>query len=445
MNNTLDFEDTCKTDGNTKQMGIPQQRKLQQGASAWRNTLLAALIGVLAICALLLMGCSGSGETSEDNTMGDTDEVFAVNDVGTSEEADESSATADYARQILDSMTTEEKAAQLFMITPEQLTGIGVATQAGDTTKEALEAYPVGGLMYLDQNLIDADQTKEMLANTQSFAKYGLFLGVDEEGGPLVARVANNDGFSVEQLPAMAEIGESGDLELAYDAGTTIGNYLSDLGFNLDFAPVADVLTNPNNDVIGTRSFGSDAEVDAEMVSAEVKGLQEKGVVAVLKHFPGHGGTEGDSHETAVENTSTLDQLESTDFVPFEAGIEAGASCVMVGHISLPEVTGNDTPATLSSDIVTGLLRDEMGFDGVVITDAMNMGAITNYYSSAEAAVMAINAGCDVILTPSSFEEAYQGILDALEDGSLTEERLNESVYRILTCKIENNIISTQD
>ncbi len=402
---------------------------VKQG-TATRTILLIVLVGVAMAAALLITGCSASGDANND---------------ATDEEASTDEEEVDYAQEILDSMTTEEKVAQLFIVSPEQLTDTDEVTQAGDTTKEALENYPVGGLLYNTPNLVDPDQTKEMLENTQSFSKYGLFMSVDEEGGSLVARIANNDGFSVDQVPDMATIGDDNDATEAYEAGSTIGTYLSDLGFNLDFAPVADVLTNPDNEIIGARSFGSDPEVDANMVAQVVKGLQDAGVLATLKHFPGHGETTGDSHSDAVVNKRTLDQLESTEFVPFEAGIDAGAACVMVGHISLPKASDDNLPATLSSEVVTDWLRGKLGFDGVVVTDSMGMGAITNYYKSDEAAVMAIDAGCDIILTPEDFETAYQGVLDAVKDGSLSEERLDESVYRILTCKLEHTIISTDD
>lgn len=338
---------------------------------------------------------------------------------------------------IISGMTLEEKVCQLFMVTPEQLTHVSTVVQAGESTKASLEKYPVGGLVYFKQNILDEEQIKTMIANSRSYSKYPLFIGVDEEGGSLVARIANNEGFSVEKVPDMQTIGASEDYEAAYQAGRTIGSYLSELGFDMDFAPVADVLTNPNNTVIGKRSFGPDAKVDAQMAAQVVKGLKEYNIKAVLKHFPGHGGTDGDSHEAAVANERTLEQLEETEFLPFVSGIQAGAKFVMVGHISLPEVTGDSIPATLSPAIIGGLLRERLGFDGIVITDSMSMGAITNYYTPAEAAVKVIQAGGDMILMPADFEQAYEGVLDAVRDGTLSEERINESVYRILDCKIE--------
>ena len=196
------------------------------------------------------------------------------------------------------------------------------------------------------------------------------------------------------------------------------------------------VLTNPENTAIGERSFGPDADVDAQMTARAVKGLQEKGISSVLKHFPGHGGTTGDSHESAVENNSTKEQLQNTDFKPFVSGIQAGADCVMAGHIALPAVTGDQTPATLSPAIITGILRGSLGFDRIVVTDSMQMGAITNYYSSGDAAIKAVEAGVDIILMPQDFEQAYESLLSAVQTGRISEARIDESVTRILRCKL---------
>lgn len=338
-------------------------------------------------------------------------------------------------RDMMSSMTLEDKVSQLFIVRPEQLTGVDVAIQAGETTRACLEKRPVGGIIYFKQNIIDEQQLRTMIENTKSYSRYPIFIAVDEEGGTLVSRIANHEAFSVEDVPDMQAVGASGDYDEAYRIGQTIGGYLHELGFNLDFAPVADVLTDPNNTAIGVRSFGPDPAVDAEMTACVVRGLKEQGVNAVLKHFPGHGGTVGDSHWEAVTNERTLEQLEETEFVPFTAGIAAGADCVMAGHIILPQAAGDGLPATLSPVIITDILRGKLGFDGVVITDSMQMEAITKYYPPEEAAVRAIQAGVDMILEPEDFDRAYTGILNAVQNGAISEERLDESVYRILLCK----------
>ena len=341
--------------------------------------------------------------------------------------------------RVLDSMTLEEKVNQLFMITPEALTGVGTVIQAGDGTREALAEHPVGGLIYFAQNLKDPDQTRTMLENTQEYASarsgFPIFLSVDEEGGQ-VARVGSNPAFGVPEIGNMSEVGAGGDTQEAYETGSTIGAYLKDLGFNMDAAPDADVLTNPANEVVKYRSFGSDPDLVSRMAAAELKGLNDQGIIGMYKHFPGHGGTTADSHEGYVYVEENLEELKSGALVPFQDGADNGLRVIMVSHIACPEVTGDNTPATLSRQLVTDLLREDMGFDGLVITDALNMGAITEQYSSGEAAVAALNAGVDMLLMPADFQAAYDGVMAALENGELTEERIDESVRRILEIKL---------
>ena len=346
----------------------------------------------------------------------------------------------DYLDQIADTciaeMSLENKVAGLFMITPEALTGVDTVIQAGDTTKEKLSEYPVGGLAYFDRNIESADQLKEMLDTVNNTMIYPIFLAVDEEGGS-VSRVAG--AGLAEDVGDMSEIGKTCDPEKAKEVGTTIGSYLSELGFNVDFAPVADV-ASVDDSTIGTRSFGSDPNVVASMVSAEVQGLQDSGVSACLKHFPGIGDTTTDTHEEKTVSEKTMEDMQQTDLPAFQSGIEAGVDFVMVSHMSLPNVIGDDTPCSLSGTIITDLLRNQLGYDGIVITDALNMGAITETYSSAEAAVKAIEAGADMLLMPENFEEAYQGVLEAVQDGTISEDRINESLKRIYRVKYRDRI-----
>ena len=343
------------------------------------------------------------------------------------------------AEEFLKQMTLEEKVLQLFMVTPEALTGVDEVYAAGEKTKESIEASPVGGIVYFRQNLRSPEQTTDMLTRTSKYFRdrIGLepFLGVDEEGGQ-VARISGREEFGIAAFPDMSAIGAEGDPKKAYEVGDQIGGYLAELGFNLDFAPVADVLTNPENTVVAKRSFGSDGAVTAAFVNEVLKGLKAHGIHGVLKHFPGHGGTLADSHEGYVETERTLEELMAEDFVPFKEGIEAGAEFVMAGHIAAPKVTGDNTPASFSHELITEVLRGRLGFDGIVITDALNMGAVTASYGSAEAAVRALEAGNDMLLMPENFQEAYQGVLAAVADGRLTEARIDESAERILRVKL---------
>ncbi len=351
------------------------------------------------------------------------------------------SDTSDLTAQIqsyLASMTQEEKIWQLFITTPESLTGVNLATQAGDTTRAALAEKPVGGICYFAANLVDREQTISMLSNTQSYAKTPLFLCVDEEGGR-VSRVGSNEAMGVTHFEAAADYGARADMAEVYQVGSALAQALSALGFNVDFAPVADVVTNPNNTEIGDRSYSDDPQVAAAMVSAMVEGLQRGGMVSCLKHFPGHGSTENDTHEGKSVSNRTVEELRSCEWIPFQAGIDKGAAMVMVSHLTNANLS--DLPSDLSAQVMT-YLREELGFQGLIVTDSHQMGAITDYYESGEAAVLALQAGADMVLMPQDLQAAFDGVQAALEDGTLTQARIDESVMRILAVKFSFGIIS---
>lgn len=333
-------------------------------------------------------------------------------------------------------MPLEAKVAGLFIVTPEAITGVSTAVQAGDGTREALAQYPVGGLIYFKKNIQSADQITAMLDNTELYMRYPLFLAVDEEGGSVARLAEAGVGTKVDNAKA---IGESGDTNNAYQAGLTIGGDLSRIGFNLDFAPVAD-LANVEGSAIGTRSYGADAAAVSGFVGAAVQGLSEQGITACLKHFPGIGGSTQDTHTGLASTSRTAEQFRAEEFTVFQAGIDAGADMVMIGHISAPELTGSNEPCTFSEAVVTDILRNEMGFEGVIITDAMNMKAVSDYYDSADAAIQALRAGCDMILMPEDFEMAYNGVLQAVNDGIISEERINDSLRRIYRIKYADRI-----
>ena len=335
-------------------------------------------------------------------------------------------------------MTLEQKAAQLFVVTPEAITGVDTATLATDATRAALEAYPVGGIVYFQKNLVNEQQTRDMLANTQTYAREvtGLpaFLCVDEEGGT-VSRIGGNPGFAVTNVGDMCDVGALGDTDYARNIAANIGSYLRDLGFNVDFAPDADIANNPASDTMALRSFGSSAAAVSPMVKAQVEGFLSSDMLCAAKHFPGIGGAEGDSHDTSIYSSKTVDEMAQEELLPFQAAMEADVPFIMVGHLSTPQATGNDLPASVSSAIVTDLLRDRLGYDGIVITDSMGMGAVNERYEAGEAAVLAIEAGVDIVLTPADFPTAYQSVLDAVASGRISEDRINESVMRIVEAK----------
>ena len=334
-------------------------------------------------------------------------------------------------------MPLEDKVAGLFVVTPEALTGVGTVTQAGEGTQNALTEYAVGGLIYSSKNMIDKEQLTEMLKNTTPKSKYPIFLAVDEEGGE-ISRVANSD-IEVTQVGDMATIGANGDPSVAYETGVTIGSYLSELGFNLNFAPVADIAV-ADSAVLGNRSFGEDAGVVTDMAVNVIEGMEGTGISACMKHFPGIGSTTEDTHDGKVEITKTLDEMRASEFIPFQSGIEVGVDSIMVSHAVAVNIDAQGLPSSLSESVITNVLRGELGYDGIVITDALDMGAITEYYTSEEAAVMAIEAGADMLLMPEDFEAAYNAVLTAVQNGTISEERINESLRRIYRVKYADKL-----
>ena len=345
------------------------------------------------------------------------------------------------AEQILGTMTLEEKLWQLFFVAPEALTGEEAVTESSDALQQALAEKPVGGVILFARNLISREQTVSLLADVKSASRLAPFLGVDEEGGT-VSRVGANSAMGVTQLQDMSAYGASGDASALYGDLYNLAQSLNTLGFNVDFAPVADVTTGSDKNPMKLRSFSSDPEHCASMVSVSVGALQDGGVAACLKHFPGYGTATADDHNGSVSLDRTLEQLQQTEFVPFSAGIDKGAYFVMVSHLSVPAVTGDDTPADLSEKLVTELLRNTLHFQNIVITDAQNMGSIAQNYTSAEAAVAALRAGGDMVLMPQDLQEAYDGVTKAIADGVLTEDRIDRSVLRILNVKIQLGLLS---
>ncbi len=333
-------------------------------------------------------------------------------------------------------MPLEDKVAGLFIVTPESITGVSTAIQAGDGTRDALAKYAVGGIVYFSKNMQSKEQLQQMIDNTKLYTKYPLFIAVDEEGGS-VSRVADA-GFATKVDSAQA-IGQTGDANNAYQAGSTVGAYLSELGFNLDFAPVADI-NSVDNSALGSRSYGTDAAAVAPYVTSMMQGLKDQNVTSCLKHFPGMGSSTEDTHDGMAVTGRSSEDFRTNEFTVFQAGIDAGADMIMVGHLSAPALTGDNTPCSLSSAVVTDTLRNEMNFKGVIISDAMNMSAITEYYTSDKAAVMALRAGCDMILMPENFEEAYNGVLQAVQDGTISEERINDSLRRIYRIKYADKV-----
>ncbi|OUP08909.1 glycoside hydrolase family 3 protein [Collinsella sp. An2] len=428
--------------------------KLSSTSITRRGVVAAGLAAAFGASAAAMSGCNASKEPSTPTAPSNTEspqpettdpgseDVPVISDEPTREETPV--ATAD---RLLSTMTLEQKVAQLFIVTPESLTGVERATIAGGLTEAALAELPVGGFCYFSKNLTGAQQVRDLLSGTRELccaagAHIAPFLTVDEEGGTLVARVANSGLFNVPTFPNMAQIGATGDTSKAAEVGEAIGTYLADIGFNLDFAPSADVLTNPQNTVIGPRSFGSDPALVASMVEAEVAAMLATGTLPCVKHFPGHGDTAGDSHTGAAVSTRSREEIDSCELEPFRAAIAAGCPLVMVGHIETPGYAADGLPASLSPIMMNDVLRGSLGFEGVIVSDSFAMGAITQRYAPAEAAVRFFQAGGDVLLMPQDLRVSYNGVLAAVNDGTLSQQDIDEKVLRVLRLKEQAGMLT---
>ena len=345
---------------------------------------------------------------------------------------------------MLKKMTLREKVGQMFFVRVESLDPSIEWTTYDDLAnlknqeitmkmRKVNHDYPVGGIILYAWNIEDETQLASIIKQVRSLNGSPL-LCIDEEGGR-VSRIANNPNFHVKKYESMAAIGATGDPKNAYECGNTIGTYLKRYDFDIDFAPVADVNTNPDNIIIGPRAFSDDPAVAAPMVTNYLQGLKDAGITGCIKHFPGHGDTTNDTHSGYVQSLKTWDEMNQCEMVTFRAGIQWGCQLIMTAHIAVPNVTGTNIPSTLSSVVLQDKLRGELGYQNIIITDGMEMGAITKHYTSGEAAVGSIKAGVDIVLGPRDFTEAFDAVIAAVNNGTLTEERINQSVRRILTLR----------
>lgn len=353
---------------------------------------------------------------------------------------------ADFSRtlainKMIEQMSIDEKVGQLLFA---GITG----TTVTEETKILINEYKVGGIILFANNLDNPEQSIQLLnqikiENEEKILP--LFLGVDQEGGR-VERLPD-----LIKLPTNQEIGTKNNEQLSYEIGELLGKQLHAFGFNLNFAPVLDVNSNPNNPVIGDRSFGDNPEVVSKLGVQSMQGMQSQHIISVIKHFPGHGDTDVDSHVKLPLVDKSLEKLKTLELVPFEKAIEAGADVIMTAHILLPQI--DDTfPASMSEKVITGMLREELEFDGIVITDDMTMQAITAHFDIDEAAVESVKAGTDIILMAHGYDElvsVFNRLKEAVLSGEITEERINKSLQRIVRLKwkygIEDQRVNTID
>ncbi|MGL5150444.1 MAG: glycoside hydrolase family 3 N-terminal domain-containing protein [Clostridium sp.] len=351
----------------------------------------------------------------------------------------------DDAKSILENMTLQEKIQQMIILDIPYVYEDGKAedfTVVTQGVEEFLKTRKPGGLILFENNMKDVEQTRNLIRGVQSTKdKVPFYISVDEEGGRISKIPIKLN------IPTAKEIGETGNPKNAYNEANKIGKALKELGFNLDYAPDVDVNTNPDNPIIGDRSFSSNPKVVGQFGVEYIKGLRSEGILSTAKHFPGHGDTVGDSHKGFVEVPHDLKRITEVELLPFRESIKAGVDFIMVGHISVPALDDTKIPASLSKKIVTDVLKKDMGFKGIVITDALNMGAITQNYNKHEAVKLAINSGNDVILMPdisilpgrdvAQYDELIHYIEEEVKKGNIKEERINESVEKILISKLK--------
>ncbi len=317
---------------------------------------------------------------------------------------------------LLNEMTTEEMVAGMFIVSPESITGVETVIQAEEGTRTAITENPVGGIIYAPKNFKSPEQFTQMLTNTKGFSKYPLFTAVRAECG--------TKDFGLEATAKASELTDVNDVVQAYGS---VAAKLVSYGINMDFAPVADIVSGESETTLQDRIFGSDVSVVAPLVNASVQSVQSAKVSAVLLKFP-----------SILEQSKSLEELKNSEFIVYDAAIKSGVDCIMVSHVKASSITGDDTLSSFSSVLIQDILRNTLGFDGVVMTDSLSDSVVTGQYSSAEAAVAAIQAGADLLLEPAEYQEAYEGVLQAVTDGTIPKERIYESIYRIYRVKYKN-------
>ncbi|MNO80602.1 putative lipoprotein YbbD precursor [compost metagenome] len=394
------------------------------------NHWMSILLLFLVVC--VIGGCapapnSSNGLTEEHPEQEEMLDSRQGNEFNSQNDSSESPAV-DSVAELLDQLTTAEKIGQLVLVGMD-------GTTSNAATRELIDSYHVGGFIFYKDNINNSDQALTLfnqLKTDSKNSKVPLFLSIDEEGGR-VTRLPRE----FLKVPSAAQIGATGQVEAASDIGVIIGKQLNGFGLNMDFAPVLDINSNPNNPVIGDRSYSDNAEVVSKMGIAAMKGLSQQGVIPVVKHFPGHGDTSVDSHLGLPVVEHNMDRLREVELVPFQNAVIEGTDVVMIAHLLMPKLDP-DRPASFSKAIIHDLLREELGFEGVVISDDMTMGAITKNYNVDEAAVEFIVAGGNIVLVGHDYKKekaVIEAIAEAVKSGVISEEMLNNRVYDVLRLK----------
>lgn len=373
---------------------------------------------LLLLLILLLVGCTKTEEKkNDDNNINDKDNEI---------EKDEIDLRID---EMMKNMSTDKKIAQMMIVYYRN-------SYMDNTLKTTLEEVKPGGFILFKENITTYQNTLKLIKEIKASNSIPMFIAIDEEGGNVQRLLALTDK-EVTNIPYMSTVGNKDDEDLTYNIGKLTAEELRVFGINMDFAPVIDVFSNPNNKVIGKRSFGSTPELVSKHGLAFSKGLEDNNVISSFKHFPGHGNTEVDSHKDLPIVSKTKEELMKSDLIPFIDAIENNANLIMIGHLAVPEITQDNVPASLSKKLITDFLKNELNYKGLVVTDALDMKALTNYYSDEEICGAAVEAGVDILLMPSSSRKCLKSVKDALKEGKITEEKIDESVRKILRLKIE--------
>jgi len=399
--------------------------------------LLLGIVLLLSACGQAQKPSSATDSDTGSNAGSNSGQSSSLPEQNTAPPQEEVPEEVDPVQEQVSSLTLEEKIGQMI------LAGVQ-GTTLDDQAKQMITDQKVGGIIFYANNVTTLEGTAKFvqsIKDTNQSNPVPIFMSVDQEGGK-VSRMPE----TVESIPSSRKVGQTKDSALAETMGELLARQVQLAGFNVDFAPVLDVNSNPKNPVIGDRSFGSSAELVSRMGIAEMKGLRNEGIIPVVKHFPGHGDTSVDSHLDLPVVNKTEKQLAELEWIPFQAAVKEQVEAVMVAHILFPKLDP-DHPASLSDVIIDEHLRGKLNYDGVVITDDLSMGAIAKNFKLDQAALATVKAGSDILLVAHSYESAktiFDTLISAVKSGEISESRIDESVYRILALKQQYKLSDDQ-
>jgi len=454
-NNKYLFDIDTLTETELEQARVLRRKKHKQGRIlAWVVLIAVVLVlgtGLFFGAKAVIKGITGAGNkttVSQENgdSLADDGESDVIDDLFGDEEIvsvlpsepddntpSEAELFEESVRNYVRNMSVEEQVLGLFIVTPEQITGVSAAIKAGDGTKKALEQYPVGGLIYSEKNMLDPKQFSDMIEGTKSMSKYPLFVAVDERLGASLFPAK----MKVAATKSAAELSAGGDANAAKEEESKIAGYLSGFGINLNLGIVADVSPAPSDGTnLPSWSFGTDTNTVAEMVVKSVQALRENGVYSGVMFFPGQGYASSDTAQGIASNDRTREEMDACELIPFKAAADAGATMFVVSHEAVPGLTEESVYASQSKAVMTNIIRMDMGLDDIIIiTDDLTKAAVSSYFESGEACIASLKAGADMLLKPEDFPKAYAEVLNAVNTGVIAHERVEDSLVRIYKVK----------